>query len=83
MAIAVEKRSCVSLSDALETKPVLVIEEFHAALIDATLAAFVFVLFVPAFFVAAIGRGVARGPDLLAVRLAFLPSWWDPFSSRF
>ena len=55
MAIALKKRMCLSLSDALETQPVLVTDESFAALLDATPAAFVSVLFV-----AAHGCGLAR-----------------------
>ena len=50
MAIALKKRMCLSLSDFLETEPVMGTEEPLAALHDAMLAAFVFV--VAAFFVA-------------------------------
>ena len=71
MAIAL-KRMCLSLSDALETQPVLVTEELYAAMLDAMLAAFAFVLFVAAIFVAAIGKSLARvlWPDPPGVRPA-------------
>ena len=77
MAIAL-KRMCLSLSDALETQAVLEPEEPYAALPHAMPAACVFVLFVAAIFVAAIGCGLAcvLWPDPPGVRPARLP-WWD------
>ena len=78
MAIALKKRMCSSLRDALETEAVLMTEEHHAtALPDATLAAFL-VLFVAALFVAAFGSGLARllRPDPPGACPARLPSSW-------
>ena len=59
MAIALKKQMCSSLSDALETEPVLMSEEPFAAVPVATLPAF-FVLFLAALFVAAWWSGPAR-----------------------
>ena len=80
MAISFGERLRWSLSDARETEPVLMSEKLDAAAPpDEMLAAFVFVLFVAALFVAAFGSGLARlpWPDPPGVRPARLPSWWD------
>ena len=76
MSISLTKRMCSSLSDALETEPVLMTEEpYAAALPDLSLAAFI-LLVVAALFVAAWGSGLARllRPDPPGVRPALLPS---------